>query len=63
MSALEARGVTVVRAGRPIVDGLEMLVQQGALSYESWTGAKPDLDAMRQAARDFDAPPVRTDTR
>jgi shikimate dehydrogenase len=60
-------GTDLERAARaqgiPTVDGLEMLVQQGALSYESWTGAKPDLDAMRRAARDFDAPPARTDTR
>jgi shikimate dehydrogenase len=60
-------GTDLERAARaqgiPTVDGLEMLVQQGALSYESWTGVKPDLDAMRQAARDFDAPPARTDTR
>jgi shikimate dehydrogenase len=60
-------GTDLERAARaqgiPTVDGLEMLVQQGALSYESWTGRKPDLDAMRQAARDFDAPSARTDTR
>jgi shikimate dehydrogenase len=42
--------------GIPTVDGLEMLVQQGALSYEAWTGSAPDLAVMRQAARDPDAP-------
>lgn len=60
-------GTDLERAARaqgiPTVDGLEMLVQQGALSYAAWTGRQPDLDAMRKAARDFDAPPVRTDTR
>jgi shikimate dehydrogenase len=33
------------------VDGLEILVQQGALSFEIWTGRKPPLDVMRAAAR------------
>jgi len=34
-----------------IVDGLEILVQQGARSLEIWTGLTPDLDVMREAAR------------
>jgi len=38
-------------AGAETVDGLEVLVQQGALSFEIWTGRKPDLDVMRAAAR------------
>ncbi|MEX2105538.1 MAG: shikimate dehydrogenase [Solirubrobacterales bacterium] len=33
------------------VDGIEVLVQQGARSFEIWTGQKPDLDVMRAAAR------------
>ncbi|MGD9963113.1 MAG: shikimate dehydrogenase [Thermoplasmata archaeon] len=33
------------------VSGLEMLVRQGAASFKSWTGAEPDLGAMRSAAR------------
>ena len=36
--------------GAETVDGLEILVQQGALSLEIWTGKKPDLDVMRAAA-------------
>jgi shikimate dehydrogenase len=39
-------------AGAEIVDGLEILVQQGARSLEIWTGRQPDLDVMRRAARD-----------
>jgi shikimate dehydrogenase len=39
------------RAGATIVDGLEMLVQQGALSLRIWTGAEPSLEAMRTAVR------------
>jgi len=32
------------------VDGLEILVRQGARSFEIWTGQKPPLDVMRAAA-------------
>jgi len=37
--------------GCVVVDGLEVLVRQGALSYEIWTGHAPDLDRMRAAVR------------
>jgi shikimate dehydrogenase len=40
-------------AGATVVDGLEILVQQGALSFAIWTGREPDLDAMRAGARDW----------
>lgn len=40
------------RAGCAVVDGLEILVRQGALSLEAWTGLPAPLDAMRAAARD-----------
>jgi len=35
--------------GAHTVDGLEMLLAQGALSFELWTGRKPPLDVMRAA--------------
>lgn len=38
-------------AGATVVDGLEMLVQQGALSLHIWTGEEPSLEAMRTAVR------------
>lgn len=38
-------------AGADTVDGLEVLVQQGALSLRIWTGLEPPLDVMRAAAR------------
>jgi shikimate dehydrogenase len=38
-------------AGARTVDGLEVLVRQGALSLEWWTGLEAPLDAMRRAAR------------
>jgi shikimate dehydrogenase len=38
-------------AGARCVDGLEVLVHQGALSLERWTGREPPLDAMRRAAQ------------
>jgi shikimate dehydrogenase len=39
------------QAGSRFVDGLEILVRQGARSFEIWTGQKPPLDVMRTAAR------------
>jgi shikimate dehydrogenase len=38
-------------AGATTVDGLEMLVQQGALSMRIWTGEEPSIEAMRTAVR------------
>ena len=38
-------------AGARVVDGLEILVRQGALSLEIWTGRRPSLEVMRAAAR------------
>ncbi len=38
-------------AGATTVDGLEILVRQGALSLEIWTGRRPSLEVMRAAAR------------
>jgi shikimate dehydrogenase len=37
--------------GAVVVDGLEILVQQGALSFERWTGLPAPVAAMRRAAR------------
>ena len=31
----------------PCANGKEMLIRQGAASFELWTGIKPDLEAMR----------------
>jgi shikimate dehydrogenase len=38
-------------AGATVVDGIEVLVQQGALSLRIWTDREPPLDVMRAAAR------------
>jgi shikimate dehydrogenase len=38
-------------AGARVVDGLEVLVRQGALSLTHWTGREAPLDVMRRAAR------------
>jgi shikimate dehydrogenase len=51
-----ASGVTPVlawgaRHGARLVDGLEILVRQGARSLERWTGEAPPLAVMRAAAR------------
>ncbi|MFL5841545.1 MAG: shikimate dehydrogenase [Thermoleophilaceae bacterium] len=37
--------------GTPFVDGLEMLVRQGARSFVRWTGQDAPLDLMREAVR------------
>jgi shikimate dehydrogenase len=37
--------------GTPCVDGLEVLVRQGARSFVRWTGQDPPLDLMREAVR------------
>ena len=38
------------RGGARVVDGLEVLVRQGARSLALWTGAEPPVEAMRAAA-------------
>jgi shikimate dehydrogenase len=40
--------------GARAVDGLEVLVCQGARSFEIWTGLRPPLDVMRRAVRRSD---------
>jgi shikimate dehydrogenase len=37
--------------GIAVVDGLEVLVRQGARSFAIWTGLEPDLEVMRGAIR------------
>jgi shikimate dehydrogenase len=37
--------------GARVVDGLDVLVHQGAASLRIWTGLEPPLEAMRAAAR------------
>jgi shikimate dehydrogenase len=44
IAAAHARGI-------PVVDGLELLVGQGALSFELFTGVAAPIQAMRAAAR------------
>lgn len=39
-------------AGARPVGGLEMLVQQAALSFELWTGCRAPVDVMRRAAQE-----------
>ena len=41
-----------VMAGIPSVDGLELLVRQGAMSIEVWTGRRPELEPLRRAVAD-----------
>lgn len=39
------------RRGAGVVEGIEVLVRQGAESLRIWTGLEPPLDVMREAAR------------
>jgi shikimate dehydrogenase len=49
LAAAQAHGVKTL-------DGLEILVAQGALSFELWTGRAPPIDVMRRAAREDGIP-------
>jgi shikimate dehydrogenase len=46
-----ATGKAARAAGATVVDGLEVLVRQGAASFEVWTGVPAPLDVMRNAVR------------
>ena len=46
-----ATGRAARAAGATVVDGLEVLVRQGAASFELWTGVAAPLDVMRNAVR------------
>lgn len=43
--------------GAGVVDGLDVLVHQGAASLRIWTGIEPPLEVMRRAARGGSAEP------
>jgi shikimate dehydrogenase len=45
------------RRGSRCVDGLEILVRQGARSFQIWAGRSAPLDVMRRAARREHQPP------
>jgi shikimate dehydrogenase len=40
---------TAAELGCETLDGLEMLVEQGRIGFELWTGVEPDVGAMRDA--------------
>jgi shikimate dehydrogenase len=40
-------------AGCVTIDGLQMLVAQGAAQFETWTGTEAPVDEMLQAALDL----------
>lgn len=41
-----------VSRGLRVQNGLEMLVRQGAISFERWLGVDPPIDVMRNAVKD-----------
>ncbi len=48
----ETRFLAVARQqGLPTLDGLSMLVYQGVIAFEMWTGQSPDENAMKAALR------------
>jgi len=50
--AVETELVRAAKArGAQVVDGLEVLVRQGAASLRIWTGLDPPIEAMREAVR------------
>jgi shikimate dehydrogenase len=50
--AAETELVAAARSrGASVVDGLEVLVRQGAASLQLWTGLEPPVETMRRAAR------------
>ncbi len=46
-----ATGRAARESGATVVDGLEVLVSQGAASFELWTGVAAPVDVMRRAVR------------
>jgi shikimate dehydrogenase len=44
-----ATAAAAARAGARVVTGLEVLVAQGAASFELWTGLPAPIEAMRAA--------------
>lgn len=50
-NGLTALASAAQTAGATVVDGLEILVRQGARSFERWTGRAAPLDVLRAAAR------------
>ena len=48
----ETRLLAVARSrGLPVLDGLSMLVYQGVIGFQLWTGQDPPEDVMKQALR------------
>jgi shikimate dehydrogenase len=46
-----ATALAAEAAGALVVDGLDVLVAQGAAAFELWTGIKAPVDVMRAAVR------------
>jgi shikimate dehydrogenase len=45
----------MTEAGRPVAEGIDMLLGQAIASFRLWTGRAPDAAAMRRAV---ESPPV-----
>lgn len=47
-----------IARGMRLVDGLELLVRQGALAFTRWTAQDPPINVMRDAVRTAGTPPA-----
>ena len=45
-----------LKHGLPVLDGLSMLVYQGVIGFQMWTGEDPDERVMKQALREAMGP-------
>jgi shikimate dehydrogenase len=60
--AAETELVRIARErGATVIDGLEVLVRQGAASLRIWIGQEPPIEVMRRAAREGTEWPTRSD--
>jgi shikimate dehydrogenase len=58
----ETELVRIARArGATVIDGLEVLVRQGAASLRIWIGSEPPIEVMRRAAREGTEWPTKSD--
>ncbi len=39
--------------GCAVIDGLQLLVQQGVIAFKTWTGVDPDPHVMREALEEY----------
>ena len=43
----------VAQRGLPVIDGLEVFIEQAAINFRLWTGVEPEPGVLREAAEEF----------